>query len=96
VKTEPIAAWEIAKAINSEKRSYASSLGSSLQRAILLAELAALYDDPNLINTFVDRLSKVTAADVQRVARQYLVPTSRTVVVTNPAKPSGDARERQR
>ena len=88
VKTEPIAAWEIEKAINAEKRAFASGLGSSLQRAILLGEYAAFWDDPNLINTYVDRLSKVTAADVQRVARQYLVATSRTVVVTNP-KPAG-------
>jgi predicted Zn-dependent peptidase len=95
VKTDPIAAWEIEKAISSEKRSFASGLGSSLQRAVLLGEFAAFWDDPNLINTYVDRLSKVTAADVQRVARRYLVQTNRTVVITNPAKPSTDAKENQ-
>jgi predicted Zn-dependent peptidase len=30
---------------------------------------------------------KVTAADVQRVAKTYLVPENRTVVVTNPKAP---------
>jgi predicted Zn-dependent peptidase len=93
VKTQPIAAWEIEKAISSEKRSFASGLGSSLQRAIVLGEFAAFWDDPNLINTYVDRLSKVTAADVQRVAKQYLVQTNRTVVITNPAKPAAGEKE---
>jgi predicted Zn-dependent peptidase len=95
VKTEPIAAWEIEKALSSQKRSFAAGLGSSLQRAILLGEYAAFWDDPNLINTYVERLSKVTAADVQRVARQYLVQTTRTVVVTNPATPASDEKEQQ-
>jgi predicted Zn-dependent peptidase len=90
VKAGPIAAWEIEKAVNAEKRSFASGLGSSLQRAILLGEYAAFWDDPNLINTYVDRLAKVTAADVQRVARQYLVPTNRTVVITTPQAAAGN------
>jgi predicted Zn-dependent peptidase len=94
VKTGPIAPWEIEKAINSERRNFAAGLGSSLQRAVLLGEYAAFWDDPNLINTYVDRLSKVTAADVQRVARQYLTPTTRTVVITSPKSTSG-AEERQ-
>ena len=36
-------------------------------------------------------MAKVTAADVQRVARQYLVKTGRTVVLTVPkaAAPKG-------
>ena len=29
-------------------------------------------------------MAKVTAADVQRVARQYLTQANRTVVITNP------------
>jgi predicted Zn-dependent peptidase len=42
------------------------------------------YDDPGRINTTADRIAKVTAADVQRVAREYLVKTGRTVVITTP------------
>jgi predicted Zn-dependent peptidase len=84
VKTGPIQAWEIEKALNAQKRGFVSSLGSSLQRAILLGQFALFFNDPNLINTYLDRIGKITAADVQRVARQYLVPTARTVVVTTP------------
>jgi predicted Zn-dependent peptidase len=95
VKMGSIAAWEIEKAVNAEKRSFAAGLGSSLQRAILLGEYAAFWDDPKLINEYVDRVAKVTAADVQRVAKQYLVQTNRTVVITAPAKPTTAQQEQQ-
>ena len=49
------------------------------------------YNDPDRINTRADRIAKVTAADVQRVARQYLAKTNRSVVLTVPksAAPKG-------
>lgn len=94
VKTEPVAAWEIEKARNNWKRSQVSSLGSSLQRAISLGRYALFWNDPDLINTYPDRIAKVTAADVQRVARQYFVPTNRTVVTTMPKAAAGAAGEK--
>jgi predicted Zn-dependent peptidase len=90
LKAGPIEAWEIEKARNIAKRSLVSSLTSSLSRAVMLSQLAVYYDDPNLINTRYERLSAVTAADVQRVAKQYFTPENRTVVVTNP-KPAAPA-----
>jgi predicted Zn-dependent peptidase len=91
VKAAPVEDWEIEKARTGARRSLVSSLGSSLQRAILLSQYAMFYDDPGRINTRADRIAKVTGADVQRVARQYLVKTGRTVVETVPkgAKPAG-------
>ena len=56
----------------------------------MLSQLAVFYNDPGLINTRYERLSSITAADVQRVAKQYLTPQNRTVVVTNP-KPAAPA-----
>ena len=53
-----------------------------------LAEFAASYGDPALINQRVERIAKVTAADVQRVARTYLVQENRTVVITRPKGPA--------
>ncbi len=87
VKNGPIEEWEIEKARNNAKRGVVGGLTSSLQRGIQLAEFAASYGDANLINQRIDRLMKVTAADVQRVAKTYLVPENRTVVVTNPKAP---------
>jgi predicted Zn-dependent peptidase len=84
VKNGPIAEWEIEKARSNAKRAVVASLTNSLQRAIQLAEFAASYGDPGLINQRVERIAKVTAADVQRVARTYLVPENRTVVITRP------------
>ena len=84
VKSAPVADWEIEKARTAARRSLVASLQSSLQRAILLSQYALFYDDPGLINTRADRIAAVTAADVQRVAREYLTRENRTVVVTNP------------
>ena len=84
VKNAPIEDWEIDKARNNAKRAVVAGLTSSLQRAMQLADFAASFGDANLINRRVDRIMKVTAADVQRVARTYLVPENRTVVVTMP------------
>jgi predicted Zn-dependent peptidase len=91
LKAEPVADWEIEKARTSARRAFVTSLGSSLSKAIQLSQDALFYDQPNRLNTREERMAKVTAADVQRVARQYLVKTGRTVVLTvpKPATPAG-------
>ena len=83
-KTTPVADWEIEKARNNWKRNMNANLGSSLQRAISLGRYAQGWNDPGLISTYADRIATVKGADVQRVARQYLVDTNRTVVITMP------------
>ena len=88
VKSAPIEDWEIEKARIGARRSFVSGLGSSFNRAYLLSENAMFFDDPDRINTRADRIAKVTAADVQRVARQYLVKTNRSVVLTLPKAPA--------
>lgn len=84
VKQGPIADWEIEKARNLARRGLVGTLQSSLGRAITLSQDALFFNDPGRINTRPDRIAAVTAADVQRVARTYLVPEMRTVVITNP------------
>ena len=84
LKTGPIADWEIEKARTGARSGFVNSVGSSLQRAILLSQYAMFYDKPDLINTRAESIAKVTAADVQRAARRYLVKTGRTVVTTAP------------
>jgi zinc protease len=82
IKNGPIEDWEIEKARNNAKRAVVGGLTSSLQRATQLADYAASFGDANLINRRVDRIMKVTAADVQRAARSFLTQENRTVVVT--------------
>jgi len=89
VSTASVADWEIRKARATARRSLVAGLQSSLQRAIQLSQYAAFYDNPGLINTRAARLDAVTAADVQRVARQYLTIENRTVVTTNPKPAAG-------
>jgi predicted Zn-dependent peptidase len=86
LKKGPIADWEMQKARTSARSSFVSNVQSTLSRAILLSQYALFHDNPELINTRAEKIAAVTAADVQRVARQYLTRENRTVVVTNPKK----------
>ena len=94
VKTGPIAEWEIEKAHNNARRQQVAAITSSLQRAIQLGENALFYDDPNLINTRADRIQKITAADVRRVAQKYLTKENRSVVITVPKPGAGRGGQR--
>jgi zinc protease len=84
VKTGPIEAWEMEKARNNARSQLVNNLGTALGRAIALGQDALFYDQPGRLNTTAARIAKVTPEDVQRVARQYLVKTGRTVVITAP------------
>jgi predicted Zn-dependent peptidase len=91
LKKEPIADWELQKAKNSTRRNFINNLTSSISRAITLGQYTVYYNEPNLINTRLDKVAAVTKEDVQRVANKYLVDTNRTVVTTLPkakAKPT--------
>jgi predicted Zn-dependent peptidase len=82
---QPIAPWELAKAKNATRFSYLQSIRSAQTRATLLGTYTVKFGDPNLINTRLDRINAVTREDVQRVAKQYLRPENRTVLITAPA-----------
>jgi predicted Zn-dependent peptidase len=97
LKNGPIQDWELEKARNGAKRGLVGALRNSLQRSILLARYGVFYGDPGVINTRYERIAAVTAADVQRVAKQYLVDANRSVVITTPkaaqaAPPAGAGR----
>jgi predicted Zn-dependent peptidase len=86
LKKEPIADWELQKAKNSTRRGFINGLQSSLSRAITIGQYTVYYNEPNLINTRLDKVAAVTKEDVQRVANKYLLDTNRTVVITTPVK----------
>jgi zinc protease len=83
LKTEPIAGWELEKALNYARVGYLNGIRSAQARATSLGEYRVFYNDPNLINTRLDKLSAITVADVQRVAKKYLVTTNRSVLIVN-------------
>ena len=89
-KKEPVSDAELAKAKRMELRNHVSSMSSSLNIAINLADNAVNFNDPGLINTQIDKLNAVTKEDIMRVANKYFIDTNRTVVVTQPkSKPAG-------
>jgi zinc protease len=49
-------------------------------KAEALGEAAVLLGDPNRVNTELERLAKVSAADVQRVMKKYLMDSNRLVI----------------
>ncbi len=87
LKREPIAEWEMQKAKNATRLGYFNSIRGADDRATMLGSLTVKFNDPNLINTKVDKLAAVTAADVQRVAKQYLQQKNRSVLLTLPGAP---------
>ena len=86
VKKEGVADWEVQKAKNTTRRNFINSMQSSLSRAINISVWSVYYNDPNLINTRLDKVAAVTKEDVQRVANKYLTAAYRTVVITTPKK----------
>jgi predicted Zn-dependent peptidase len=84
LQKEGIADWELEKAKNNTRRNFINGLQSSVSRANTIGHDTVFYNDPNLINTRLDKVAAVTKADVQRVAIKYLTATNRTVVITMP------------
>ncbi|MBA3712540.1 MAG: insulinase family protein [Pyrinomonadaceae bacterium] len=84
VRREPLSDLEIEKAKNATTLAFISKIQTSLFRAIFISLYAGYFNDPNLINTWLDKTDAVTKEDVARVVEKYLRPTNRTVVITMP------------
>ena len=52
-----------------------------------------LFGDYHLLSSVEAEYQKITAADIQRVMKKYLVPTNRTVAILVPTEPSHDSGE---
>jgi predicted Zn-dependent peptidase len=91
VKSGPIADAELTKARSAAQRGAVSIMGSSLGRAIYLSQDAIFYNEPDRFTKDAERLGKVTAAEVQRVAAKYLTHANRSVVITMPKPASKGA-----
>ena len=81
---EPVTAQELQRVRASLRRS-AENRVTALSRAQALADAAAVYDDPERVNTEIDAQMSVTAADIQKAVKSSLVKSNSVVVVTTPA-----------
>jgi zinc protease len=92
VKKDGVTQKEINKVRIQDRLSQAASLTNTLNRARMLSRYSVYFHDPALINTMLANYNGVTSADIQRVARQYLGPAGRTVVLTTPKTQAPAAR----
>ncbi len=85
VQKDGITNDELEKARVQFLRSQIQTRQSDLFTAILIGQYAVYFNDPNLINTMVDKFDAVTADQVKQVAQKYLVPEQLAVVTDLPA-----------
>ncbi len=83
-------AVELESSLAQSERSWLSALASQEERADLLSHHLLLHDDPDVVNTHLDRLQEVTAEEVVAVARRWLRPESRAVVAYLSAPDTAD------
>jgi zinc protease len=80
-----VTAEELAKAKSQLLRQFIERRRSALFTAVLIGDYTVYFNDPNLINTIVDKEQAVTVDEVNAVAKKYLLRDQRAVVITYPA-----------
>jgi zinc protease len=88
-----VTADELEKARNSTIAGFILGRESAQAKASFLGSCAVLLKDPARYNTELDRYRAVTAADVQRVVKQYLTKTNLTRVWVQPGAGAAAAKQ---
>uniref|UniRef100_A0A7V4G9I1 Insulinase family protein n=1 Tax=Desulfobacca acetoxidans TaxID=60893 RepID=A0A7V4G9I1_9BACT len=83
LQTELVSDKELAKAKNQTAAAFYMSMDSLFYRGMVLGKLATVARW-QLVREFIPKIQAVTGEDIRRVARQYLVPTNRTVGILQP------------
>jgi predicted Zn-dependent peptidase len=91
VQKDGITAPELEKARTQFLRQQIQSRQTDLGTAMQIGQYAVYFNDPDLINTIVDKFNAVTADQVKEAAQKYLVPEQLAVVTDLPAAPQGKA-----
>ena len=84
-----VTADELNKAKTQLLRRFIDQRRSSLNTANTIGRDAVYFNDPNLINTIIDKQDAVTLDQLNAAAKKYLVRDQRTVVTTLPEAPAG-------
>ena len=95
LQDEPVSAAELEKAKNQLITNQLRQRETSNGKALALGEAAVLLGDAARVNTDLERLQAVTAADIQRVMKKYFADTNRLVLYYLPeaSKKSGEGRD---
>jgi zinc protease len=88
LKAEPVGAKELEKAKNQEISGFILGRDTDEAKAVALGSAAVVGKNPDLVNTELDQYLKNTAADLQRVAKEYFVPQRSTVLIVTPTAPA--------
>jgi zinc protease len=81
IREGEVTAEELDTIKNSLVQTFPSSFASKAQSMAIFASDEYTKRDPSYWRTYRDRIGAVTAADVQRVAREHLVPEKMVVLV---------------
>jgi zinc protease len=84
LKNEPVSAEELEKARNQFIADLVFGRQTVMSKATAIGYAAVIQGDITLLNRELAEFQKVTAADIQRVAKKYLSPENRTVVYMLP------------
>jgi zinc protease len=87
---QPPSAGEVEKAKALAETDFWSSLADVDGKAEALGHYETALGDFRRLDVLVHRLTHVTAADVERAVRTYLVPAHRTIVIAEPEGDDGD------
>jgi zinc protease len=85
MQTELVSDTELQKAKNQTAASFYMSLDSIFYRGMLLGRTATVANW-TLLKDFIPKMQQVTAEDVRRVAKKYLMPENCTVGILVPVK----------
>jgi len=91
VQKDGITTQELEKAQIQLLRTLMQFRQSDLYEAITICNYAVYFDDPDLINTIMDKYDAVTADQVKTAAQKYLVAKELAVVTDLPAPPASKA-----
>jgi zinc protease len=80
MQSEPVTKGELDKAVNQLVANALRERETNSGKAFALGNAAAIVGDVKRVNTDIDRLQAVTAADVQRVMKKYFTDTNRVVI----------------
>ena len=87
LKTEPAEPQELQKAVNQARASFVYDMDSVSEQGYRLGFYQSVASF-RYLDTYLDRIGKVTAADVQRVAQEYFGADNRTVGWFIPSAPA--------